>query len=77
LPSDASVHHRGRGIHPGAARYLLRTGTYPIAKVRRVLGWEPRVRFPDGLARTVAWLSEQGYGPPASKQARRASIASS
>ena len=68
MPSDASVHHRGRGIHPGAARYLLRTGTYPIAKVRRVLGWEPRVGLGDGLARTVAWLAEQGYAAPAGRR---------
>jgi nucleoside-diphosphate-sugar epimerase len=55
-------------INPGAARYLLRTGTYSITKARRVLGWEPRVGLGDGLARTVAWLAEQGYAAPAGRR---------
>ncbi len=49
-------------INPGSARYLLRRGTYSIAKARRVLEWEPRVGVADGLERTLAWLREQGYG---------------
>jgi len=27
----------------------------------RALGWEPRVRFADGLAETVAWYAENGW----------------
>jgi dTDP-glucose 4,6-dehydratase len=34
-------------------RYAMNAG-----KARRELGWEPRVRFEDGLARTVAWYRE-------------------
>jgi nucleoside-diphosphate-sugar epimerase len=49
-------------INPAAARYFLRKGTYANDKARRVLGWEPRTEFQDGLARTVAWLREQGFG---------------
>jgi nucleoside-diphosphate-sugar epimerase len=49
-------------INPASARYLLRKGTYSIAKARRVLGWEPLVSVPDGLQRTVAWLREEGFG---------------
>lgn len=49
-------------INPGAARYLLRRGTYSNSKARNVLGWEPRVSVQDGLERTVAWLREQGFG---------------
>ncbi len=49
-------------INPGSVRYLLRRGTYSADKARRVLGWEPRVGVPEGLARTVEWLREQGYG---------------
>lgn len=49
-------------INPGAARYLLRRGTYSNSKARTVLGWEPQVSVPDGLERTVAWLREQGFG---------------
>jgi nucleoside-diphosphate-sugar epimerase len=51
-------------INPASARYLLRTGTYSIAKARVVLGWEPRVGLREGLERTVAWLREQGFGAP-------------
>jgi nucleoside-diphosphate-sugar epimerase len=49
-------------INAASVRYLLRTGTYSIAKARRMLGWEPRVSVSDGLERTVAWLRKQGYG---------------
>jgi nucleoside-diphosphate-sugar epimerase len=49
-------------INPASVRYLLRRGTYSNAKARSVLGWEPRVGVEEGLARTVAWLREQGYG---------------
>ena len=49
-------------VNPASARYLLRKGTYSIAKARQVLGWEPRVELEEGLARTVAWLREQGFG---------------
>lgn len=49
-------------INPGAARYLLRRGTYSNAKARTVLGWEPRVGLHEGLERTLAWLREQGFG---------------
>jgi nucleoside-diphosphate-sugar epimerase len=49
-------------INPGAARYLLRRGTYSNTKARGVLGWEPRVSVQDGLDRTIAWLRLQGFG---------------
>lgn len=49
-------------VNPGAARYLLRRGTYSNAKARTVLGWKPQVSVADGLNRTVAWLQEQGFG---------------
>lgn len=48
-------------INPGAARYLLRRGTYSNSKARSILGWEPRVNVQDGLERTVAWLREEGF----------------
>jgi nucleoside-diphosphate-sugar epimerase len=51
-------------INPAAVRYFLRKGTYANDKARRVLGWEPRTSLQDGLARTVAWLREQGFGRP-------------
>jgi nucleoside-diphosphate-sugar epimerase len=49
-------------INPGSVRYMLRSGTYSIAKAQRVLGWMPRVTVTEGLGRTVDWLREQGYG---------------
>jgi nucleoside-diphosphate-sugar epimerase len=52
-------------INPGSARYLLRTGTYSNAKARQVLGWIPRMGLQEGLERTVGWLRQQGFGPPA------------
>jgi nucleoside-diphosphate-sugar epimerase len=48
-------------INTGSARYFLRTGTYSIAKARRLLGWEPQVSVEEGLRRTVAWLRDQGF----------------
>lgn len=41
-------------------RYLARSGTYSIAKARRVLGYEPAVELDEGMRRTEAWLRETG-----------------
>jgi nucleoside-diphosphate-sugar epimerase len=46
--------------NPGVVAYLSRTGTYSIAKARRVLGYEPAVTLEDGMSRTEAWLRDQG-----------------
>ncbi len=68
LPASAVIQRVARlapgdnEINPGAARYLLRTGTYSIEKARRVLGWDPRVGVEDGLERTINWLRDNGYG---------------
>jgi nucleoside-diphosphate-sugar epimerase len=40
--------------------YMTRTGTYSIAKARRVLGFEPEVDLAEGMRRTEDWLREQG-----------------
>ncbi len=40
--------------------YLLRTGTYSIAKARRVLGYAPSVDLAEGMRRTEAWLRSVG-----------------
>jgi nucleoside-diphosphate-sugar epimerase len=50
-------------INPRSVRYMVRRGTYSNAKARSVLGWEPHVGVPEGLARTVEWLRGEGYGP--------------
>ena len=49
-------------INPASVRYLLRTGTYSIDKARTALGWEPRVGLEQGLARTIEWLRDEGFG---------------
>jgi nucleoside-diphosphate-sugar epimerase len=49
LPGDDDV-------NPFAVRYMLRRGTYSIAKARAVLGYAPAVGLEEGLARTVQWL---------------------
>jgi nucleoside-diphosphate-sugar epimerase len=33
-----------------------------VAKARRLLGWEARVRLEDGIAQTVRWLRDQPHG---------------
>jgi nucleoside-diphosphate-sugar epimerase len=43
--------------------YMTRTGTYSIAKARRMLDWEPEVDVAEGMRRTEAWLREFGYLP--------------
>jgi nucleoside-diphosphate-sugar epimerase len=56
---------RARGavteLTPGGVRYLARRrGTYGISTARELLGWEPRVGLDEGMARTEAWLRDQG-----------------
>lgn len=46
--------------NPTAVRYFLRTGTYSIAKARRVLGYDPQVDLAEGMARTERWLRAEG-----------------
>jgi nucleoside-diphosphate-sugar epimerase len=41
-------------------RYLARTGTYAIAKARKLLDYEPRFDLTEGMRRTESWLREQG-----------------
>jgi dTDP-glucose 4,6-dehydratase len=61
-------------------RYLLDS-----SKIRRQLGWEPQVRFEDGLSATAAWYAEhrswweplRGRAPVAEAEAWATSAASS
>jgi nucleoside-diphosphate-sugar epimerase len=46
--------------NPTAVRYLCRRGTYSIEKARRVLGYQPKIDLPEGMARTGRWLAEEG-----------------
>jgi len=38
----------------------IRTSRADISKAKARLGWEPRVSFDDGLARTIQWYQEHG-----------------
>ncbi|MBL1073665.1 NAD(P)-dependent oxidoreductase [Nocardia sp. 2] len=47
-------------LNPISLRYFTRTGTYSIAKARRVLGYEPAVDLSAGMDRTERWLAARG-----------------
>lgn len=40
--------------------YVTHPGTYSIAAVRELTGWEPAVDLDEGMRRTGAWLRERG-----------------
>ena len=55
------VDRNGTGdLNPRSVDYLMRTGTYAIAKAQRTLDWAPGVDLDTGMERTLAWLGEQG-----------------
>ncbi|MDP7724003.1 NAD(P)-dependent oxidoreductase [Mycobacterium sp. TY814] len=43
-----------------SVRYLARTGTYSIAKARKLIGFQPKVALPEGMRRTRTWLATEG-----------------
>ena len=47
-----------------AVQVLGRSQNFSARRAREVLGWEPRVDYPAGLAATVAWLKRE-YAQPA------------
>ncbi len=55
-------------ISPGAVRAMARPHHYDISKIRHELGYEPRVRFEDGLRHALDWYvntmwdKEEGHG---------------
>jgi nucleoside-diphosphate-sugar epimerase len=52
-------------LNAAVAAYLARTGTYSIAKARRMLGFEPAVDLAEGMRRTTEWLRREGLVPSA------------
>ncbi len=48
------------GVDPDDLIFLMRRATYPNARAREVLGWQPRVTLEEGMARTEDWLREAG-----------------
>jgi len=53
---------RGQPGHfePRTIDYMMRTGTYSIAKAREILDFEPRVDLDEGFKRTARWLVKEG-----------------
>ncbi len=53
---------RGRSTenNPETIRYLARDASYSINKARELLGFEPKVALPAGMARTGQWLRDEG-----------------
>ncbi len=53
------------GIEPPLHRrrldFFLKNRAFEIGKARRVLGWEPRVELPEGIARTLEWYRAHGW----------------
>ena len=47
-------------VTPAGIDYLMRRGTYSIARARAVLGYEPAVDLDEGMRRTEAWLRSAG-----------------
>ncbi|MBO0769476.1 MAG: NAD-dependent epimerase/dehydratase family protein [Solirubrobacterales bacterium] len=45
-----------------AVQVMGRPQDFSNQKLRSTLGWEPRVGYADGLAATLAWLSEDYFG---------------
>lgn len=44
-------------VNAFSTRFLLRRGTYSIAKARDLIGYAPRVPLDEGLERTLRWLT--------------------
>ncbi len=58
------VDRRGTGdVNPRAVAYMMRPGTYSIAKARDLVGYAPAVGLDQGMARTLAWLRATGRLP--------------
>jgi len=47
-------------LDTGTLGFLTKSGHYSIDKARRLLGYEPRVSFEEGMARTERWLRSNG-----------------
>ena len=48
------------GVNADELIFLMRRAVYPNARARDQLGWQPRVRLEEGMARTETWLREEG-----------------
>lgn len=64
LASAAATYERARGrsteLNAETVRYLTRTGGYSRAKAQRLLDWLPQISLEQDMARTEAWLRDEG-----------------
>jgi len=49
---------------PRDIRFFTHRAAFDIRKAREILGYEPKVGLGEGMARTEAWLREEGYLGP-------------
>jgi nucleoside-diphosphate-sugar epimerase len=56
----ARVTGRPPTLSRNAITLISRKATYPNARARELLGWEPRVSLEEGMRRTEAWAREAG-----------------
>ena len=47
-------------VTPATLQFISRRATYPNARAREVLGWEPQVPLDEGMRRVESWLRDQG-----------------
>jgi 2-alkyl-3-oxoalkanoate reductase len=48
-------------VNRAALRAIRSRNSFSIEKARRILGWSPRIALDEGMARTQAWLAQEGY----------------
>lgn len=51
----------GLSIDRDLYSYYTNRAVYPVEKARDLLGYEPRIGLPAGMARTEEWLSAEGH----------------
>lgn len=54
-------------VNATSMRYFTRTGTYSIAKARRMLDYQPATTLAEGMTRTERWLRTEGLLPRQSR----------
>jgi nucleoside-diphosphate-sugar epimerase len=64
MEAAASLRNRPPQFSTRAMTFVDRRGTASNRRAREELGWQPRVSLDEGLARTKAWLREEGLLEP-------------
>lgn len=63
MEADDVANGRPPALNAETVDYLLRTGSYSCAKVRRLIGYRPQVDLAEGMRRTETWLRGSGFLP--------------